>query len=149
MRVISSVPNGDYYFSDFVEADMVGQGLLRINLKLTIADGIMKMDFTGTAPQVRAALNLPSFGKTGHWMLITGVVNWLCTREPNIAYNAGLVRPMKVHIPKGTLINPEAGRRRWLALFDIAQGLRRHHRRPCPRPCPINCPRPIPARARS
>src|SRR5690349_16712426 len=62
MRVISSVPNGDYYFSDFVEADMVGQGLLRINLKLTIADGLMKMDFTGTAPQVRAALNLPSFG---------------------------------------------------------------------------------------
>ncbi len=42
-------------------------------------------------------------------MLITGVVNWLCTREPNIAYNAGLVRPMKVNIPKGTLINPEAG----------------------------------------
>jgi len=109
IRVISSVPNGVYYFSDFVEADMVGQGLLRINLKLTIADGQMLMDFTGTAPQVRAALNLPSFGKTGHWMLITGVVNWLCTREPNIAYNAGLVRPMKVHIPKGTIINPEAG----------------------------------------
>ncbi|HVZ01696.1 MAG TPA: hydantoinase B/oxoprolinase family protein [Dongiaceae bacterium] len=108
-RVISGVPDGEYRFSDFIEADMVGQGMLRINLKLTIAGGEMHMDFTGTAPQVRAALNLPSFSKTGHWMLITGVVNWLCTQEPNIAYNAGLVRPMKVHIPKGTLINPEPG----------------------------------------
>src|SRR5205085_5782472 len=95
--------------SDFIEADMVGQGLLRINLKLTIRGGEMLMNFTGSAPQVRAALNLPSFSKNGHWMLITGVVNWLCTQEPHIAYNAGLVRPMKVHIPKGTIINPEAG----------------------------------------
>lgn len=108
-RVISSVPEGVYRFSDFIEADMVGQGLLRVNLTLTIKGGEMHMDFTGTAPQVRAALNLPSFSKDGHWMLITGVVNWLCTQEPSIAYNAGLVRPMKVHIPKGTLINPEAG----------------------------------------
>lgn len=108
-RVISSVPEGVYRFSDFIEADMVGQGMLRVNLTLTITGGEMHMDFTGTAPQVRAALNLPSFSKDGHWMLITGVVNWLCTQEPSIAYNAGLVRPMKVHIPKGTLINPEAG----------------------------------------
>lgn len=107
-RVISTVPDGVYKFSDFIEADMVGQGLLRVNLALTIAGGEMHMDFTGTAPQVRAALNLPSFSKTGHWMLITGVVNWLCTREPGIAYNAGLVRAMKIHAPKGTIINPEA-----------------------------------------
>ena len=108
-RVISGVPDGIYRFSDFIEADMVGQGLLRVNLALTVAGGEFHMDFTGTAPQVRAALNLPSFNKTGHWMLITGVVNWLCTREPGIAYNAGLVRPMKVHIPKGTILNPEPG----------------------------------------
>ncbi|MBJ2150249.1 hydantoinase B/oxoprolinase family protein [Paracoccus sp. IB05] len=108
-RVIATVPEGTYRFSDFIEADMVGQGMLRVNLALTVKGGEFHMDFSGTAPQVRAALNLPSFSKDGHWMLITGVVNWLCTREPSIAYNAGLVRPMKVHIPKGTLINPEAG----------------------------------------
>jgi N-methylhydantoinase B len=67
------------------------------------------MDFTGTAPEVRAALNLPSFSKNGHWMLVTGLVNWLCTREPTIAYNAGLVRPFKITIPKGTIINPGKG----------------------------------------
>ena len=108
-RVIAHVPAGTYRFSDFIEADMVGLGLVRINLAMTIADGEMLLDFTGTAPQVRAALNLPTYGKDGHWMLITGLVNWLCTQEPNIAYNAGLVRPMKVKIPKGTILNPDPG----------------------------------------
>lgn len=108
-RVISAVPDGVYSHSDFIEADVVGLGLLRINLTLTVKEGEFLMDFSGTAPQVRAALNLPSFSRDGQWMLITGVVNWICTQEPGIAYNAGLVRPMKVRIPPGTLINPEAG----------------------------------------
>jgi N-methylhydantoinase B len=108
-RVISTVPEGTYRFADFIEADMVGLGLLRVNLALTVKGGEFLMDFTGTAPEVRAALNLPSFSKNGHWMLVTGLVNWLCTREPTIAYNAGLVRPFKITIPKGTIINPGKG----------------------------------------
>jgi N-methylhydantoinase B len=108
-RVISSVPEGVYRFSDFIEGDVAGLGLLRINLALTVKDGEFHMDFAGTAPEVRAALNLPSFSKNGHWMLVTGIVNWLCTREPSIAYNAGLVRPLKISIPRGTIINPEPG----------------------------------------
>ncbi|AGT10681.1 hydantoinase B/oxoprolinase family protein [Paracoccus aminophilus] len=108
-RIISTVPEGVYRFEDFIEGDMAGLGLLRVALKLTVTNGEFHMDFTGTAPEVRAALNLPSFSKDGHWMLVTGVVNWLCTRDPNIAYNAGLVRPLKISIPKGTIINPESG----------------------------------------
>jgi N-methylhydantoinase B len=108
-RVIATVPEGVYRFSDFIEGDVAGLGLLRINLTLTVKDGEFHMNFAGTAPEVRAALNLPSFSKNGHWMLVTGVVNWLCTREPSIAYNAGLVRSLKISIPKGTIINPDSG----------------------------------------
>ncbi len=108
-RVISQVPDGTYAFSDFIEADMAGVGLVRINLAMTVRGDELLMDFTGTAPQVRAALNLPSFSKDGHWMLITALINWLCTQEPTIAYNAGLARPLKVRIPAGTIINPQSG----------------------------------------
>ncbi len=72
-RIISRVPEGTYKFSDFMEADMVGLGLVRINLSLTVKNGEMLLDFTGTAPQLRAALNLPSYSKNGHWMLITAL----------------------------------------------------------------------------
>jgi len=108
-RIIEHVPNGTYHFHDYIEADMVGLGLIRIKVAMTISDDEMLLDFTGTAPQVRAALNLPTYNKTGHWMLITGLVNWICTQEPTIAYNAGLVRPMKVNIPRGTILNPGPG----------------------------------------
>ena len=108
-RVISHVPDGTYHYADYIEADMVGLGLVRIKVAMTIENDEMLLDFTGTAPQVRAALNLPTFSHDGHWMLITGLVNWVCTQEPNIAYNAGLVRPMKVHIPEGTILTPSPG----------------------------------------
>ena len=108
-RVIGHVPDGTYRYTDYIEADMVGLGLQRIHVAMTIAAGEMLLDFTGTAPQVRAALNIPTYSHDGHWMLITGLVNWICTQEPGIAYNAGLVRPMKVTIPKGTILNPEPG----------------------------------------
>ncbi|MBT7614109.1 MAG: hydantoinase B/oxoprolinase family protein, partial [Rhodospirillaceae bacterium] len=108
-RVIDHVPDGTYRHTDYIEADMVGLGLVRIHVAMTISGGEMMLDFTGTAPQVRAALNIPTYGHHGHWMLITGLVNWICTQEPGIAYNAGLVRPMKVTIPKGTILNPEPG----------------------------------------
>jgi N-methylhydantoinase B len=108
-RVIRRVPEGTYTYWDYLEADMVGQGLVRIKVALTVRGGAMTLDFTGTAAQVRAALNIPTFGKRGHWMLITGLVNWLCTVDPALAYNAGLVRPLDVVIPKGTILNPEPG----------------------------------------
>ena len=108
-RVISGVPDGVYKFSDFLEADMAGVGLVRVNLTLTVQGDRFLMDFTGTAPQVRAALNLASFSKNGHWMLITALINWFCTQEPTIAYNAGLARPLEIEIPYGTIINPQHG----------------------------------------
>lgn len=108
-RVISHVPDGTYSYIDYLEADMVGLGLIRIRLDMTIQGDEMLLDFSGTDPQVRAALNIPTYGKNGHWMLITGLVNWLCTVEPGIAYNAGLVRPMKVLIPEGSLLRPSPG----------------------------------------
>jgi len=108
-RVISHVPEGTYRYTDYIEADMVGLGLVRIHVAMTVKDGEMLLDFTGTAPQVRAALNIPTYGHHGHWMLITGLVNWICTQEPGIAYNAGIVRPLKVKIPRGTILNPEPG----------------------------------------
>ena len=108
-RVIAHVPDGVYRYSDYLEGDMVGLGLLRIHVALKVDGDEMLLDFTGSAPQVRAALNIPTYGHHGHWMLITGLVNWLCTQEPGIAYNAGLVRPLKVRIPRGTILNPEPG----------------------------------------
>ena len=50
-RVIDHVPDGTYHYADYLEADMVGLGLIRIKVAMTITGGEMLLDFTGTAPR--------------------------------------------------------------------------------------------------
>jgi N-methylhydantoinase B len=108
-RVISAVPDGVYTYVDYLEGDQLGLGMVRIKLDLHVRGDEFLLDYTGTDPQVRASLNMYTFSKNGHWNLIVGLIHWLCTMEPEIAYNAGMVRPFKVHVPSGTLLNPEFG----------------------------------------
>lgn len=105
--LISELPDGDYEFVDYLEADMTPVGLIRIKLTLRIKGDQITFDFTGTDPQVQAAMNLPSFSHRGHWMIVIGIVNYLRTVDPHIPYNSGLVRPIEVIAPRGSLVNPE------------------------------------------
>jgi N-methylhydantoinase B len=106
-REIRRVPNGVYTFVDYMEGDQLDLGMVRIRVDLHVKDDEFLLDYTGTDPQVRASLNMYSYSKTGHWNIIIGLIHWLCTMQPDITYNAGMVRPFKVHIPRGTLLNAE------------------------------------------
>ena len=108
-RVIAAVPDGVYTYVDYMEGDQLGLGMIRIRLDLHVRGDEFYLDYTGTDPQVRASLNMYTYSKNGHWNLIVGLIHWLCTMEPDIAYNAGMVRPFKVHVPSGSLLNPEFG----------------------------------------
>ena len=107
-RVIQRVPDGIYTYVDYLEGDHLGLGMIRIRLDLHVRGDEFFLDYSGTDPQVRASLNLYSYSKTGHGTIIVGLIHWLCTTEPEIAYNAGMVRPFKVHIPPGTLLNAQS-----------------------------------------
>jgi N-methylhydantoinase B len=105
--LISDLPDGDYEFVDYLEADMTPVGLIRIKLTLRIKGDEITFDFTGTDPQVQAAMNLPSNSHRGHWMIVIGAINYFRTVDPSIPYNSGLVRPLGVVAPRGSLVNPE------------------------------------------
>jgi len=66
----------------------------------------MHLDFTGTDPQVRAALNLPTEGKNHHF-INAAVFNFFHSIEKSAPLNRGMVRPLRLTIPQGTIINPE------------------------------------------
>ena len=67
------------------------------------------LDFTGTDHQVQAALNLPTWNQRGHRQVCFALLNYFRTVDPTIPYNSGLVRPVGVRAPRGTLVNPEPG----------------------------------------
>lgn len=106
--IIAAIPDGEYTFWDYLEGDLMPGGRpVRIRLTLRVRGDEMVLDFTGTDPQVEAAFNIPSYGTDGHYLLVLGIVNFMRTVKPDVVYNSGLVRPVKLLTPRGTLLNPE------------------------------------------
>ncbi|WP_251975900.1 hydantoinase B/oxoprolinase family protein [Salinicola avicenniae] len=103
--VLAKVPEGTYRFSDFLD-DEAGSGApVRIALAVTLADGRIHLDFTGSDPQVAAAINIPSHGRPHAWLTLR-VLALMVTLDPGIPINGGLLAPIDVTAPKGSLVNP-------------------------------------------
>jgi N-methylhydantoinase B len=107
-EIISRVPDGTYTFWDYTEGDHAGGGMVRVKLHLRVEGSDLHFDFHETDPQVRFAINLPTYSIRGHWMVAFGVIYWLRSVMREITYNAGLGRPIHLYVPEGNLLNPDA-----------------------------------------
>jgi N-methylhydantoinase B len=107
--LIRDIPDGAYTFVDYLEGETDGAAPIRIKLTLRVEDTDMALDFDGTDYQVQAAFNLPTWNQRGHYMMSFPVLNFFRTLDPDVPYNSGLVRPLELRIPRGTLLNPEPG----------------------------------------
>jgi N-methylhydantoinase B len=105
-QIIAKIPDGAYEFHDYIELDITDEPPARIKLRLEISGEDMHLDFTGTDAQVRAALNLPTDGKNHHF-INAGVFNFFHSVDKSAPLNRGMVRPLRLTIPRGTIINPE------------------------------------------
>jgi N-methylhydantoinase B len=104
---IADLPDGSYTFHDYMEGDVVPGGQpIRVKLTMHIAGDDITLDFAGTDPWVNAALNMPTHSKNGHWMIAFALISFLRSTRPEIPFNSGMVRPIRIEIPKGTFLNP-------------------------------------------
>ena len=108
-RMISRIPDGIYRASDYMEAEAGAPRPIRIAIAMIVQGDSMTLDFTGTDLQVPAAFNLPSWGQAGHYMLSYALVNYFRTLDPDIPYNSGMVRPVAMVLPQGSIVNPDPG----------------------------------------
>lgn len=106
-EIISEIPNGSYAFHDYMEGHVADLGTIRIALDMYVEDEALYLDFSKTDPQVPAAINMPTGAKVGHWMIVPALVKYFKTVNPYLTYNSGMVRPIKLGIPQGSLLNPE------------------------------------------
>ncbi|MFT4066523.1 hydantoinase B/oxoprolinase family protein [Paraburkholderia sp.] len=104
--VISTIPNGTYRFVDYLDDDAVSSLPVRLALAVTVDNGTVNLDFTGTDPQVAAAMNIPSRGRPHSWLTLR-VVALIHTLDKTVPVNAGLLGPVSVTAPPGTIVNPE------------------------------------------
>lgn len=103
------IPDGTYVFWDYLEGDAGGGRPIRVKVSMRVADGDIRLDFSETDPQTRESYSLPTHEKRGHWQIAFGLVNYLRSTRADLAYNSGLVRPISLVAPRGSLLNPEPG----------------------------------------
>ncbi|HKU97490.1 MAG TPA: hydantoinase B/oxoprolinase family protein [Vineibacter sp.] len=99
---IAQAPKGVYYGEDAVDDDGLSDTPLVIKTKVTIADDGVEVDFEGTCAQVKRNLNCPYSSTLS---AVLSCVKSVLT-SPDIPYNEGMARPIKVKVPYGSLMNP-------------------------------------------
>jgi N-methylhydantoinase B len=98
---ISSLPDGQYQFEDYIDGLGESPEPLRIQATLTIEGDTASIDFSGTAAQVQASVNCP-----------VGLVYAACycafrgIAGKDIPNAEGYMRPIRINAPAGTIVNP-------------------------------------------
>ena len=104
--VLRRIPEGRYSFSDYLDDDAATRLPVRLSVTVEIRDGRVHLDFTGTDPQVATAMNIPSCGRPHAWLTLR-MLALVQTLDRSAPLNAGLLRPLSITAPKGSLVNPE------------------------------------------
>jgi N-methylhydantoinase B len=102
---LERLPEGEFNAEDFLDNDGITDEPVKICVTITTAParGRVRVDFTGSAPQVAGSLNAV-FAIT--YSAIFYVFRCLLPEET--APTAGLMRPVEAIIPEGTVVNARA-----------------------------------------
>lgn len=100
---IGKWPVGTYRFTDHIDSDGLSDTPIPIVVAITVRpDGTLKVDYTGTSPQVRGALNSTlSFTHSLTYLSVR------CVLARDIPNNVGLFRCIEVVAPEASILNPQ------------------------------------------
>lgn len=99
---IAGWPDGVYSFTDYIDDDGMDPEPIPIAVTATVAGDALEIDFAGTSPQVRGAINATaSFAKSAVYACVRALMS------PGIPNNGGYFRPISVKVPSRSVINPD------------------------------------------
>ena len=104
--LVLSLPDGEYFFSDYIDEDSVGGHPCRLALNVTIDGDEITFDFTGSDPQLESSINMPTGGDPRHILMMVGLVYVLYSLDPTMLLNSGITRLCHSILPEGTVVNP-------------------------------------------
>ncbi len=100
-RAFATLPSGRFTAEDCLEDDEAPGGQVWLRVAVTAGPAGVRVDFTGTDPQVPRPINAV-FGVT-----VAGAVYALkAVCDPASPMNEGWLRPLEIFAPAGTVINP-------------------------------------------
>jgi N-methylhydantoinase B len=94
-------PKGSYSFTDHIDGDGFSDDSIPIKVTITVGDGEIFVDYAGSSPQVRGAINSTlSYVKSASYLSIR------CVLDADVPNNSGVFRCIKVTAPEGSVLNP-------------------------------------------
>ncbi len=98
---IRSLPDGAYDFTDYIDGFGHTPEPVVFQVKMTVDGDDITADWTGTSPQVKAAINAP-----GPFIYSATYLALRCMVRAAIPNAEGYMRPIKVIAPPGSIVNP-------------------------------------------
>jgi N-methylhydantoinase B len=100
-EMLSGAPSGPFEFVDYLDGDGIDADQpIKIAVRLSFTNGRVLVDFTGSDPQAKGAINcVPSSTLAAVYFSIRAV----CV--PNAPNNEGVHRMIDVVLPEGTIVN--------------------------------------------
>lgn len=100
-KAIASWPDGEYRFTDYIDGDGFSPAPIPIVVKITVKGDHLWVDFAGSSPQAKGAINATlSFVKSSTYLTIR------CALHHDVPNNAGVYRCITVTAPEGSILNP-------------------------------------------
>ncbi len=100
---ITALPNGVYRFEDALDDDGVSAGPVRIRVAVAIEGDTARVDFSGSAAQAAGPVNA-NYAVT----LAATMYVFRCLIQEEVPFTAGILRPIALIAPKGTVVNAQA-----------------------------------------
>lgn len=97
---LRTIPEGAFAFEDFLDDDGESDLPLPIRVQVTVRDGTLTADFSGSAPEVSTSLNAVEAVTRSAVYYVT-----LCLLEADVPANEGCFRPVRVIAPEGSVVN--------------------------------------------
>ena len=114
-QLISKIPDGEYFFADYMDEDSVGGNPCRIAVNMVVDGDEILFDFSQCDPQLSSSLNMPTGGNERHVLLMIPYIYAMYAMDHSVFLNSGLLRPSRCLIPSGSIVNAE---------FPAAVGMR-------------------------
>jgi N-methylhydantoinase B/oxoprolinase/acetone carboxylase alpha subunit len=101
---LRKLPEGTFHYVDWLDNDGVElDRKVRLQVAVTVRDGAIHFDFSGTDAQLKGPLNcVPSGAQAAAYYAVRALT------DASIPTNGGCFRPVSLHLPEGSLVNPVA-----------------------------------------
>ena len=97
---VSNLPEGTWHTRDFIDQDPTkGEGLIPIEVEMTIKGGTVHYDLTGSHPAIGCFLN------AAEGSAFSAIVAGTKTFFPEIPLNSGFYRFISAYFPPGSVVN--------------------------------------------